>query len=762
MPLPRNTPKENSLNQPEPAVMLDNLPTDSSDSDSEIEPPSSVRLYLAKPRNTVQRRATITGASPTTKHGIDLERFWRELKQEHSTSFQLRDKAASCAHGLNNVQTNLRPQTCLGIEQRKKRFSRIEEKKVQFQEEKEKEEKEGGKEEKKDCDNKVPLDETNSDTKPEFDSQLDSNPKTNCDSKANSDSKTNSPERNLEPRRERGRLDKSHSTPAYDLNSEESFLHKFDSSSLKSEEENIAKFRDSGEVKIVVGSVVKKIHEIEKHLMQSSEKIYSPKVPGKKNLKAENPGNTSTLSEDSFSKEKENREESEDKDVEEKSEVREEIEPGRQDSNLNENGEIKDSGLDLERKDSGIKELETKESESKELSPKLMKKSLPEVKPRLVPPEPPPRKYFSKPVALNLNPQVQERPRVPERQSLKREETPKKEEIPERRRSGFESFSEFADKSSDFIDEDLRLDAYGYSQIYDSYSKDEKLFHEKYEPFLEKFSLVNERIAGRPDILDSTDGVGCSKQTLEKPRTLEKDRGVVNRAMMVARSIGLHSKTLGSPKSSRKRNLALAKRRHVSVKEISPGDLDGFLTYRSRGAGGAWAKAWFVLKGHSLFRFKNQESTKADCLISLTGFTASQATEVKSRKFAFKIYHTGTVFYFAADTEDSLMTWLDAVSKTTLGADTVDRTSGLFSETDESDVEAKGKMKSQDGKDSKGFGSLKKSGKKEQNFKEQSLPAGASLDRKYLKFLGKSQNVPVPTAQFRSYRRVLPNPTANR
>lgn len=120
--------------------MLDTMTTDdSSDSDSsEIEPPSSVRLYSAKPRNLVQRRATITGASPTAKHSVDIEQFWRELKQEHSTTFQLRDKAASCAHGLDNVQAqpSLRPQTCLGIEQRppgSKKPGISDGRKVQFQ-----------------------------------------------------------------------------------------------------------------------------------------------------------------------------------------------------------------------------------------------------------------------------------------------------------------------------------------------------------------------------------------------------------------------------------------------------------------------------------------------------------------------------------------------------------------------------------------------------------------------------------------------------
>lgn len=121
---------------PEPTILdADNITTDSSGSDSETEQPFPIRLYSIKPRNLIQRRATITGASPTTKHGINIEQFWKELKQEQITTFQLRDKAVSCAHGLDNV--SIRPQTCLGIEstkRKKKTDEHMNEKKMQFKE----------------------------------------------------------------------------------------------------------------------------------------------------------------------------------------------------------------------------------------------------------------------------------------------------------------------------------------------------------------------------------------------------------------------------------------------------------------------------------------------------------------------------------------------------------------------------------------------------------------------------------------------------
>lgn len=53
-------------------------------------------------------------------------------------------------------------------------------------------------------------------------------------------------------------------------------------------------------------------------------------------------------------------------------------------------------------------------------------------------------------------------------------------------------------------------------------------------------------------------------------------------------------------------------------------------------------------------------------MISLPGFTVSPAEEVKSRNFAFKVYHTGTTFYFAAESGEDLAGWVDSFSKVTV------------------------------------------------------------------------------------------------
>lgn len=58
-------------------------------------------------------------------------------------------------------------------------------------------------------------------------------------------------------------------------------------------------------------------------------------------------------------------------------------------------------------------------------------------------------------------------------------------------------------------------------------------------------------------------------------------------------------------------------------------------------------------------------------------------------------------------------------------------------------------MSSPSSESSKKFGSLRKQ-------TGDSEGGGSSLDRKYLGFLGRGSAVPVPTAQFRSYRRVAP------
>lgn len=123
----------------------------------------------------------------------------------------------------------------------------------------------------------------------------------------------------------------------------------------------------------------------------------------------------------------------------------------------------------------------------------------------------------------------------------------------------------------------------------------------------------------------------------------------------------------------KKKNSLLAKRRKVSLKTLSSSvEIQGYLYRRSKDKNGItyWAKYYFVLLDSSLYGksfilsalvclyisiviinflgFKSKESKKADCLIFLSGFTVSFATEVHSKQYAFKVYHALKTFYFAS------------------------------------------------------------------------------------------------------------------
>lgn len=132
---------------------------------------------------------------------------------------------------------------------------------------------------------------------------------------------------------------------------------------------------------------------------------------------------------------------------------------------------------------------------------------------------------------------------------------------------------------------------------------------------------------------------------------------------------------------------------------------------------------------------------------------------MKSRSNAFKVYHTGTVFYFSVDDPDTLQSWIDLIRSATIHNDPSRNTeNSLYSETDDSDSE---KLKSPSANAEKPdtfkkFGSLKKFSSNKS--KDPSTASGStSLDRKWFfnKSSGHSKNsLPVPTAQFRSYRKM--------
>lgn len=745
---------------PEPASildtvnMLDTMTTDSSDSDSEVEPPLSGRLYSTKPRNFVQRRATITGASPTTKHGIDIEQFWKELKQEHNTTFQLRDKAASCAHGLDNVPINIRPQTCLGLEsakRRKKTDEQADDKKVQFTEKSTDAEGTHLDDAKRilyDVKERITSMQScndgsaaNKDTNREhlqafMDNVGNSNnlnnttvPLDECNnfiSDTCSISKNASGDKESETRyiKERGKLDKSHSTPAYDLSDTESkedrkllFQAPFckldlpvhcsnnvsNSSSTKTDVRMFAESADhrkpknasqehkEASVKRCGGNVAQKVSDIEKQIAHENadEPVRVFGVPKeldshkntvritindtnlKNNVEKSQSDIECNISDVSACDEKLNAEcvcsknstcdcrentDSSNSEVLDEGMCNNNSNSTERDETLQKCGKILQT-VDcastqhtklLEKKSSVISRESSIEAkipssnntnflednlpnvihnvskiqinatpQAKEIKsadsplahaivqscryielPKVESVRKYENKTHLTPPEPPPRKYYTKQAAPDSKlkstskiPEDLEKPQVPERPDLRRDF--KKADLNlstshVRSNSDYQDRKDFSDMgalnypehSMDFIDESPTINLNDtkftqsevslYNENYDR-SREDKYQFEKYEPFVEKFACSGQSFVDccksdhSPRNVECPDGVTHSKTQLTsldlKPKLSEKDKSfeksVVNRAMMVARSIGL-SKSNSSPRSNRKRNMLLA------------------------------------------------------------------------------------------------------------------------------------------------------------------------------------------------------------
>ncbi|KAF6211696.1 hypothetical protein GE061_012210 [Apolygus lucorum] len=254
--------------------------------------------------------------------------------------------------------------------------------------------------------------------------------------------------------------------------------------------------------------------------------------------------------------------------------------------------------------------------------------------------------------------------------------------------------------------------------------------------------------------------------------SLSKPPNACYRAIMAARSLGK-----ASPKTQRKKNALLSKRRKISVKDFSSVECEGWLLQRCRKGSGTWIKRWCLIHANTLYTFKTKTASKAETMVYLPGFTVSPAEEVKSRPFAFKVYHTGTMFYFAAETNFELSVWLDAISTATLEPNTTSQ-EVLYSESEgemprseavspetrknpiptplaTSSPNAPSPSSGESG--SKMFGSLKKLGSRNSKESTSKDSGGSSLDRKCLRILGTGP-LPVPTAQYRSYRRVHNTP----
>ncbi|XP_058814713.1 uncharacterized protein LOC131678523 [Topomyia yanbarensis] len=261
----------------------------------------------------------------------------------------------------------------------------------------------------------------------------------------------------------------------------------------------------------------------------------------------------------------------------------------------------------------------------------------------------------------------------------------------------------------------------------------------------------------------------------------------------------------------KKKNSLLSKRRKVSLKTLCVSDIQGHLYRRTKDHSGLayWAKYYFVLIETTIYGFKSKDSQKANFMIFLSGFTISLAKEVHSKPFAFKVYHPSKTFYFAAETQEALAQWMEFIKQATMKGNDASSGSGsadhslkeLFSETDSSEDEfslmdsqtkfnllctpspqlssSLGRNSDHHSGHSEGgnstptsskqdkyhlnFGSLKKFTKTNPfNSEGNGGGGGGTGESKFFGFFSSHKNVektnssemPVPTSQFRSYRKV--------
>lgn len=100
-----------------------------------------------------------------------------------------------------------------------------------------------------------------------------------------------------------------------------------------------------------------------------------------------------------------------------------------------------------------------------------------------------------------------------------------------------------------------------------------------------------------------------------------------------------------------------------------------------------WSKRWVVLKQSFLYCFKTPDSPKADTLINLPGFVVAQATEVKSKRCAFKVYNLNAAFHFAAETVAEMSKWISKIGFAAISYSAISKSidESFYSETDDDD-----------------------------------------------------------------------------
>ncbi|KAH1014052.1 hypothetical protein HUJ04_002948 [Dendroctonus ponderosae] len=493
----------------------------------------------------------------------------------------------------------------------------------------------------------------------------------------------------------RGRLDKSHSTPAYDLTEDD---NKLESSPIKPEIYTIAKLPD------VVPKIPETITEISSAITAKYNAEFLPKsvsnsTTSDANIIKDQNDLTSNISEVLPTT------------IEEKSEI-------TNDELLNQLSEDIESSKDVTVTADLAAEVSVEE----------------------LPPKPPPRKSFdtSKPAYPADSPKPTILPETPK--GLQGSSIKKTFEFPDTSADSNKMGSTQSIKS---------IDSNDYLVPVQIKHVDQHLFDPDISSTpLQKYKMDHSETES--SIYKS--GVSYDVHKLSKESKVSPTNSIV-KAM------------INKGKSAKKKSNLSAKRRKVTVNDLSPADIQGYLYQRLRNRQTQnvhWERRWFVLLGSCLYGFKNKDDPRAATLIFLHDFTVAVASEVKSRSNAFKVYHTGTVFYFSTEDSEALQTWLDLIRTACLPYESGSKVVGgrPYSETDDSDSDKSRVREQEKSEPLKKFGSLKKLGLKKNP--DVGHTGSTSLDRKWFfnKSSGNSKsNVPVPTAQFRSYRKIRNEPT---
>lgn len=78
----------------------------------------------------------------------------------------------------------------------------------------------------------------------------------------------------------------------------------------------------------------------------------------------------------------------------------------------------------------------------------------------------------------------------------------------------------------------------------------------------------------------------------------------------------------------------MATRRRVSCRELGPPDCDGWLLLRKVPGGfmgPRWRRCWFVLKGHTLYWYRQPQDEKAEGLINVSNYSLESGQDQKKK-----------------------------------------------------------------------------------------------------------------------------------